>query len=328
MDFGPPAWRYTRALMRSVSIVTPCYNEEENVDELHSRIAAVFAALPQYRYEHLFIDNASTDTTELRIRAIAARDPNVRAIFNARNFGHLRSPFHAMLQARGDAVITLASDLQDPPELIADFLAAWERGAKVVIGVKKKSEESLPFWLLRSAYYKLVRAMADVDLIEHFTGFGLYDRQVIEILRDMRDPYPYVRGLVSEIGFPPARIPYDQPLRKRGITKNNFYTLWDIAMLGMTTHTKVPLRVATIGGFLAGALSFGIAFGYLLAKLIWWDEFQLGAAPLLIGMFFLGSVQLLTLGILGEYVGAVLTQVRGLPHVVERERIDGGSVIP
>ena len=307
--------------MAFVSVVTPCYNEEDNVDELHARIAAVFATLPEHDYEHLLIDNASVDRTEQRIRALAAADPHVRGIFNARNFGHIRSPFHGILQARGAAVICMASDLQDPPELIAQFLAEWGRGAKVVIGVKKQSAESPVFWLLRSTYYKLVRTMADVELIEHFTGFGLYDRAVIEILRGMNDPYPYVRGLISEIGFPAVRIPYDQPMRKRGLTKNNFYTLWDLAMLGITTHTKVPLRVATIGGFLAAALSLGVAIGYLVAKLVWWDEFQLGSAPLLIGMFFLGAVQLLTLGILGEYVGAVLTQVRGLPHVIERGRV-------
>lgn len=307
--------------MRLISVVTPCYNEEENVDELHARIAAVFAGLPQYDYEHIFIDNASTDRTREKIGAIAERDGHVWGIFNARNFGHIRSPFHGMMQARGDAVICMASDLQDPPELIRRFLDGWESGGKVVVGVKVKSEESLAFWALRSVYYRLTRAMADVDLIEHFTGFGLYDRQVIEIMRGLGDPYPYVRGLVSEIGLPIVRLPYDQPLRKRGLTKNNFYSLWDMAMLGVTTHTKIPLRLATIGGFIAGALSFGIALGYLVAKLVWWDNFELGFAPLLIGMFFLGSVQLLTLGILGEYIGAVLTQVRNLPHVVERGRV-------
>lgn len=311
--------------MRFVSVVTPCYNEEENVDELHARIAAVFAGLPQYRYEHVFIDNASRDRTREKIEALAAKDPHVWGIFNARNFGHIRSPVHAILQARGEAVICMASDLQDPPELIGQFLAGWEAGGKVVIGVKVKSEESLPFWALRTLYYKLVRAMSDVDLIEHFTGFGLYDRQVVEIIRGLEDPYPYVRGLVSEIGLPIVRVPYNQPLRKRGITSNNFYTLWDMAMLGMTTHTRVPLRIATIGGFIAGALSFGVAIGYLVAKLVWWDSFELGFAPLLVGMFFLGSIQLLTLGILGEYVGAVLTHVRGLPHVIEGRRVGGGG---
>lgn len=311
--------------MAFVSVITPCYNEEENVDELHARIAAVFAGLPQFTYEHVFIDNASTDGTRAKISALAEKDPHVWGIFNARNFGHIRSPYHALLQARGEAVICMASDLQDPPELLSQFLGEWEKGARLVIGVKKRSEESTAFWLVRTAYYKLVRGMADVELIEHFTGFGLYDRQVVEILRDLHDPYPYVRGLISEIGFPPVRIPYDQPLRKRGITKNNFYTLWDMAMLGITTHTKVPLRLASIGGFVAGALSFGVALGYLVAKLLWWDEFQLGSAPMLIGMFFLASVQLLTLGILGEYVAAVLTQVRGLPHVVEARRVGRGA---
>lgn len=308
--------------MPSVSVVTACYNEEENVEELHARIKAVFDARPDLTYEHVFIDNCSTDGTVEKIKALAGRDPHVRAILNARNFGHLRSPFHAILDARGDAVVSMASDLQDPPELIPEFLARWEAGAKVVIGVKVKSAESPIFWVLRTIYYRLVRAMADVDLIEHFTGFGLYDQSVVTILRDLNEPYPYFRGLISEIGFKPERVAYEQPLRKRGLTKNNAYTLWDMAMLGLTTHTKVPLRLATLAGFLTGALSFGIACGYLVAKLLWWDSFELGFAPLLVGSFFMASVQLVCVGILGEYIGAILTYVRRLPHVVERGRVN------
>lgn len=307
--------------MRFVSIVTPCFNEEENVEELHRRIQEVLSTRRDLDYEHIFIDNASRDRTVEILRGIAAQDPRVKVIVNARNFGHIRSPYHALLEARGDAVIGMASDLQDPPELIPAFLDKWEAGSLVVIGVKRSSEESGLFWLLRSAYYRIVRTMADVEIIEHFTGFGLYDQRVIEILRGIHDPYPYFRGLISEIGFTPAKIAFDQPLRKRGITKNNFYTLWDMAMLGITTHTRVPLRIVTLTGFILSAASFGVAFGYLGLKLLWWDAFQLGSAPLLIGTFFISGVQLAALGILGEYVGLILTHVRGLPHVVERERI-------
>jgi glycosyltransferase involved in cell wall biosynthesis len=306
--------------MAAISIITPCFNEEDNVRELHQRIAAVIATRPQHTWRHLFIDNASTDGTVAILRELAAEDPRVGVIVNVRNFGHIRSPFHGLLAAPGDAVIILASDLQDPPELIPTFVDAWEKGAKVVMGVKKTSEETWIFWALRSTYYRLARWMADVELIEHATGFGMYDRRILKLLARLGDPYPYFRGLISEIGYPVVRVPYEQPLRKRGVTKNNFYTLWDMAMLGLTTHSRVPLRLATLFGFVLGACSFGLALGYLVLKLVSWDAFQLGWAPLLVGTFFLASVQLVSLGVLGEYVGAVLTQVRGVPHVFERER--------
>ncbi len=307
--------------MKLISVVTPCYNEEGNVEDLHAQIRAIFESLPQYDYEHIFIDNASQDTTPTILRDLAAQDPKVRVILNNRNFGHIRSPYHAMLQGAGDAVLMLASDLQDPPALIPEFLEKWEAGFEVVVGQKEKSEESPLFFRLRSLYYRVVKGLAEVDLLEHVTGFGLYDREVIEAFRKLGDAYPYVRGLISELGFKTARIQYTQPLRKRGLTKNNFYTLYDMAMLGVTTHSKVPLRIATMIGFGMAILSFLSGLGYLFYKLLFWNSFNAGVAPLVIGLFFISSVQLFFLGILGEYIGFIHTQVLKRPLVVERERI-------
>jgi glycosyltransferase involved in cell wall biosynthesis len=307
--------------MKRISIVTPCFNEEENVDDVHERISQIMSGFG-YDYEHIFIDNASTDKTQEKLRNLITRDPRVKAILNTRNFGHIRSPYYGLLQGTGDAVIILATDLQDPPERIPDFIKKWEEGFKVVIGVKTSSQESGLFYLLRTTYYRMLRKLSDVELIEHFTGFGLYDQQVIQILRNLNDPYPYFRGLIADIGFPIARIPFIQPRRKRGITKNNFYTLYDMAMLGMTGYTKVPLRVATMTGFLTAVISFIVGLAYLTYKLFFWQQFQLGSAPIVIGLFFLGSIQLLFLGIVGEYIGAIYTQVMKRPLVIEKERIN------
>jgi polyisoprenyl-phosphate glycosyltransferase len=311
--------------MKLISIVTACFNEADNVDELHARIKRVQEQLPGYRFEHIFIDNASTDDTVPRIKKIIARDSTVRLIVNARNFGHIRSPYYGLLQAKGDAVVCLASDLQDPPEVIPEMVRAWESGYRIVAGVKRESQESKAMWLIRSSYYRLVRRLADVQLLEHFTGFGMYDRCVVDILRTMDDPYPYFRGIVAEIGFEVARIPFDQPGRKRGITKNNFYTLYDLAMLGITSHSKLPIRLATMAGFALSIVSFLISLTYLVLKLILWDRFQLGTAPLLIGVFFFGSVQIFFIGLIGEYVVSIHTQVLRRPLVVERERVNFGQ---
>jgi len=305
-----------------ISVVTPCYNEEANVDELHARIKAVFDRFPQYRYEHIFIDNASKDGTHSKLRELASRDPNVKVILNVRNFGHIRSPMHGLMQAHGDAVILMVSDLQDPPEMIADFLEKWEAGYKVVLGVKIESEETPLMFAIRSAYYNLIARVSEIELTKNNTGFGLYDQRLIQIIRELDDPYPYFRGLISEIGFESAKIPYKQPARKRGITKNNFYTLYDMGMLGITNHSKVPLRLATMAGFMLATLSLIVAFGYFVAKLLFWSSFSLGQAPILIGIFFFASVQLFFTGILGEYIGAIYTQVLKRPMVVERERIN------
>jgi polyisoprenyl-phosphate glycosyltransferase len=307
--------------MKTISIVTPCFNEEENVQELYDRIKNVMAGF-DYNYEHIFIDNASTDRTIELLRELGAQDKHVKVIVNTRNFGHIRSPYYGLLQAQGNAVIILASDLQDPPERISDFIQKWEEGYKIVIGVKTQSQEAGLLYFLRTMFYRVLRKLSDVELIEHFTGFGLYDQQVIEILRSLNDPYPYFRGLIAEIGFPIAHIDFIQPRRKRGITKNNFYTLYDMAMLGLTGYTKIPLRLATMIGFLTAGISFLVGLTYLIYKLIFWANFSVGLAPEVIGLFFLGSVQLIFLGILGEYIGAIYTQVQHRPLVIEKERIN------
>ncbi len=304
-----------------ISIVTPCFNEEHNVDELYARILRVMSGLP-YRYEHIYIDNASLDGTAKKLRSLAAKDKRVKVILNTRNFGHVRSPVYGILQAKGDAVIAMASDLQDPPERIPEFLQKWEKGYPVVIGIKEKSESSVLFHFLRTIYYRVLRSLSDVNLIENFTGFGLYDRKVMNIVREIDDPYPYFRGIVADLGFEVAKIVFTQPRRKRGVSKNNFYTLYDLAMLGLTNYTKVPLRLATMFGFLAALISFLIGLAYLIYKLIFWFQFSLGSAPLVIGLFFLGSVQLMFLGIVGEYIGAIYTQVMKRPLVIEKERIN------
>ena len=260
-----------------ISVVTPCYNEEANVRELYERIKAVFAALPAYRYEQIFIDNASRDGTVAVLRELAAADSGVKVILNARNFGHIRSPYYALLQAGGDAVVGMASDLQDPPELIPAFLERWEQGAKAVMGVKEESDETLLMYSVREAYYRLLGRIADIQIVRQATGFGLYDRAVIEQLRRLDDPYPYFRGLMADLGFETATMPYRQPQRRRGITKNNFYSLYDLAMLGIVNHSKVPLRLATIFGFVVGALSFVVALGYLVAKLLVLAAVPIGA---------------------------------------------------
>lgn len=308
--------------MKQISIVTPCYNEEENVAELYRQVKAVFATLPQYEYEHIFIDNASEDRTVAILKEIAAVDENVKIIANTRNFGHIRSPYHGLLQAQGEAAILLVADLQDPPPMIADFLQKWEQGYKVVMGVKSQSKESAAMFAVRKMYYNFIGTVSEVQLVKNYTGFGLYDQRVIQLLRDIDDPYPYFRGLIADLGFESCRIEYVQPTRKRGITKNNFYTLYDMAMLGITNHSKVPLRLATMVGFFLGVVSFLIALAYLIAKLIYWESFAFGMAPVVIGLFFLASVQLFFIGIIGEYIGAIYTQVQKRPLVVEKERVN------
>jgi glycosyltransferase involved in cell wall biosynthesis len=308
---------------RVVTILTPCFNEEANVRELYEAVCMVMQTQPAYAYEHLFIDNASTDGTVPILRELAAADHRVKVIVNTRNFGHIRSPYHGFLQARGDAVLGVVADFQDPPELIPEFLAKWSEGYKVVIGVKAGSQESRVMGGIRRFYYWLVAKMSsDVELVQNFQGFGLYDREVVEQFRKTEEQYPYFRGLVSDFGYERAIIPYVQPGRKHGITKNNFFSLYDVAMLGITNHSKVPLRLATMAGFAISVVSLFVAFGYLVAKLLFWDTLQLGLAPLLIGIYFFGAVQLFFIGMLGEYIGAISTQVHKRPLVVEKERIN------
>jgi len=285
-------------------------------------VSGAFELVGELNYELILIDNASTDGTQEKIRKIAATNPRIKAIFNSRNFGHIRSPYHALLQAAGNAVICMASDLQDPPEMIPKLIEEWRRGAKTVVCVKGSSEESPVFFLIRKCYYALVHRLSDTKLIQNFTGFGLYDRAIVDYCKKVADPYPYFRGQISEIGLPIKEIPYRQPLRKRGITKNNFFTLYDLAMLGITSHSKVPLRLATMLGFSMAILSLLVAFVYLIYKLVFWYTLPVGTAPLVIGLFFFASVQLFFIGILGEYIGAIYTQVLNRPLVVEKERIN------
>lgn len=308
--------------MKHISVVTPCYNEEDNVLPLHQAVSAVFKSRPDFTFEHIFIDNCSRDKTPDLLRALAQDNPKVKVILNSRNFGHIRSPFHGLIQAQGDAVILIACDFQDPPELIARFLEKWAEGYKVVVGVKTAAAESRVMFSIRTFYYRLVNRLADIELIDNMTGFGLYDKEVVRTLKSLGDPYPYFRGLVADIGYECFKITYHQPVRTRGITKNNFYTLYDLAMLGITNHSKVPLRIATMAGFLMGGVSLFIAFCYLLAKLAFWNQFTIGVAPIIISLFFFSSVQLFFIGIIGEYIGAILTQVQKRPLVVEKERIN------
>jgi len=256
------------------------------------------------------------------LKRLAAADPNVKIIVNARNFGHIRSPYHALQQTRGDAVIAMVADLQDPPEIIADLVREWENGFSMVLCIKRASEENrLMFWI-RKRYYGIVQRLSSIETFENFTGFGLYDRRVIELLKTFDDPYPYFRGIIAEIGLPHKKLFFDQPARKRGITKNNFYTLYDMGMLGIVSHSKVPLRLMVFAGFLGAFASFAAGSGYFLYKLLFWNRFSVGVAPLVIGIFFLSSLQLFFMGILGEYVGTIYTQVQHRPLAVERERVN------
>jgi glycosyltransferase involved in cell wall biosynthesis len=308
--------------LRTISILTACYNEEENVEELYNRVRAEMLKVGRYKYEHLFIDNCSSDRTVAILKRIASRDRNVKVIVNARNFGHIRSPHHGLLQTTGDAVIGIVADLQDPPELIPEMIEKWEQGYSLVLCIKKGSKENpLMFWV-RKRYYRLVQQLSSIRTIENFTGFGLYDRKVVEIVRTLGDPYPYFRGMLAEIGLPYHEIPFVQPQRRRGITKNNFYTLYDMAMLGITNFSKVPLRIVTFTGFASALLSLLVGFGYLIYKLIFWNSFSVGIAPLVIGLFFFASIQMVAMGMLGEYIGAIHTQVQNRPYAIESERVN------
>ncbi len=308
--------------MKLISIVTPCYNEEENIEAVHAKVKAVLDTLPCYRYEHIFIDNASTDRTVPILKDIAKTDRHVKLILNSRNFGHIRSPFHGLLQARGDAVILLVADLQDPPSLIIEFVKKWEEGFKIVVGTKPSSQEKFPMSFIRKSYYAFVSKISSTKLIKNFTGFGLYDQKIIHILREIDDPYPYFRGLISELGFNIAEVEFNQPRRMRGITKNNFYSLYDMAMLGITNHSKIPIRLATMTGFGLSILSLATSIIFFLLKLVFWNSFALGIAPILIGVFFFSSIQLFFIGMLGEYVASIQTQVQKRPLVIESERIN------
>ena len=311
--------------MKLISVVTPCYNEEENIDVIYRQVKEIFSQFPHYQYEHIFIDNASTDKTVDILKRIAITDKNIKIIVNSRNFGHIRSPYYGLLQAQGDAVVFIVADLQDPPQIIHQFIEKWEQGYKIAIGIKPRSEESRLMFFIRRLGYHWINRIADVRLIKNFTGFGLYDKEIITILRSYDDPYPYFRGIIADIGFNIAEIPYQQPKRLRGKTKNNFYTLYDIGMLGITSYSKIPLRLAVMTGFLLASLSFVAAVIFFTLKLIFWDRFSAGIAPIVISMFFFSSVQLIFIGLLGEYVASINTRVMKRPLVIEKERINFNS---
>jgi glycosyltransferase involved in cell wall biosynthesis len=308
--------------MKKITIMTPCYNEEGNIEDLYLRVKEVFNHLPNYEYEHLFIDNASHDKTVDILRNIAQKDTRVKVIVNARNFGPVRSGYYGILQCYGDAVIPIVADLQDPPELIPEFVKKWEEGYKVVKAFKTPMKEGAFFYFARQIFYYLMDSLSDIKITRNFTGFGLYDRKVIDVLREINDPYPYFRGLIEELGFESFSFEYQQQRRKRGISSYNFYRYYSEAMLGITSHSQVPLRLATMLGFALSLLSLVVALGYLIAKLLFWDYFPLGTAPIMIGLFLLASVQLFFIGIIGEYIGLMHMRILKRPLVVERERIN------
>jgi len=309
--------------MKKISILVPTFNEEENIKPLCAELINIFSGkLSDYDYEILIIDNYSTDRTREHILELCAADKNIKSIFNAKNFGHIRSPFHGMLQTTGDCTIVMCADFQDPPEMIVNFVREWEKGSKVVIGKKNKSYENPVMRLLRSFYYKLIKQISDTEQVEHFTGFGLYDKTFVDVLRQLDDPMPYMRGIVAELGFSRMEIEYVQQKRRFGKTKNNWYTLYDMAMLGITSYSKMVMRLATIFGFIISGLSFAVAMYYLIMKLIYWDKFPFGTAPIIISIFFLGSIQLFFIGFLGEYILNINTRVMKRPLVVEEKRIN------
>ena len=309
--------------MKLISIVTPCFNEEENVEELYKRVKKVMSnESEKYSYEHIFIDNASSDNTVKILKEIAQNDKNIKIIVNSRNFGHMCSPLHGMLQAKGDVVISIVSDLQDPPELICEFLRKWEDGNNIVLAIKASSKENGLMFKIREFYYGILSKLSEIEIFKNYTGFGLYDRKVMDAVKQLDDPYPFFRGMIAEVGYKVAKIPYDQPIRVKGITKNNFYTLYDIGILGIISNSKVPLRMAIFIGVFFAIISALVGVGYFVAKLVYWDSMSLGIAPLIIMSAFMFSITLFFIGIIGEYIGAIYTQVLKRPLVFEQERIN------
>lgn len=309
-------------MKKLISIVSPCYNEEGNIENLYKALNAAIDKVPNYAFEFLFIDNNSSDRTPDILKDLAARDKRVKIIFNVRNFGHIRSPYWGILQAQGDAVIYLASDLQDPPELIPEFIKSWELGWKIVFGTKPKTKQGRLFHLVRTIYYKVLDAMSDVRIIQNATGFGMYDKDVVNHLRAIQDPYPFLRGLVCELGYPIKTVDFIQPSRSSGRTKNNWLSLYDIGMLGIVSHTIWPLRIASLVGYFIALACIFVSISYLIMKLFYWNSFPIGFAPLVIGFFFLIAMVFIFLGFIGEYLAYISSHVRSRPIVVERERIN------
>ncbi|MCI0502363.1 MAG: glycosyltransferase family 2 protein [Fusobacteria bacterium] len=308
--------------MKKISIVVPCFNEEENVVPISNAIINELNKLDTYEYELIFIDNSSTDNTRNLIEELCVLNKKIKAIFNAKNFGQFNSPYYGMLQAEGDCVILIAADFQDPVELIGNFIKEWENGYKIVSAIKHSSKENRIMRFLRSCYYKVIKKMSDVEQIEHFTGFGLYDKSFIEVLRKLDDPTPFLRGIVAELGYDRKDIFYEQAKRRAGKTSNNFFSLYDASMLSFTSYTKTGLRFATFFGAIISSLSMVIGLVYLILKLVFWDNFSAGTAPILIGIFFLGSIQVFFIGFIGEYIMAINTRMMKRPLVIEEKRIN------
>ncbi|MBR4786470.1 MAG: glycosyltransferase [Bacteroidales bacterium] len=309
--------------MKKISILIPCYNEEENVFAISEAVTEELQkSLPNYDYEIVFIDNDSQDNTRPLIREICKNNPKIKAIFNAKNFGQFNSPYYGMLQTTGDCTIALCCDFQDPVEMIPQMVKTWENGAKIVSCIKTKSKENPIMRFFRTIYYKIIKKMSSVDQIEHFTGFGLYDKSFIEVLRNLKDPTPFIRGIVAELGYKRVDLEYTQAKRRAGKTKNNFFTLFDAAMLSFTSYTKIGLHLVTIAGMVISVLSFLAALFYLVYKLLFWNSFSAGLAPLVVGMFFFSGLQLLFIGFVGEYVMSINTRVMNRPLVIEEERIN------
>lgn len=308
---------------KTISVLIPCYNEEENVRPIYDAVRnEIRTNLPEYDYEILFIDNRSQDRTRQIIEDICAEDKNVKAIFNVKNFGQFNSPYYGIIHTSGDCTISICADFQDPVELIPAFVHEWEKGCKIVIGRKTKSQENRLMYFLRGCYYKLIRKMSSTEMIEQFTGFGLYDKSFVQVLRDLKDPTPFIRGIVAELGPERKEIEYTQPQRRAGKTHNNWYSLFDAAMLSFTSYTKVGMRIAEFFGFAVAGLSFLIGMFYLVAKLIAWNSFTMGYAPTMIAIFFMGGVQLAFLGFLGEYIMAMNVRIMNRPLVVEEKRLN------
>jgi dolichol-phosphate mannosyltransferase len=308
--------------MKTITIVTPCYNEQENITELYKRVTAAILPYTNYNFEFLFIDNASTDKTVEFLKELAAKDARIKVIVNVRDFGHIRSPYWGIIQSCGQATIYLASDLQDPPELIPQFIEAWESGFKIALGIKPYSQTNGLTHAVRRFYYKLLDKVSDVPQIRDATGFGIYDKVVLDMIRKINDPYPYFRGLISELGYTVKQIPFIQARRVSGISKNNFYSLYDIGMLGIISHSLVPIRVASFFGFMVGIVSIFAALIFLCLKIVYWHDFPVGYAPIMISMFFMFGLLMCFIGLLGEYIGSIHRYLQKRPIVVEKERIN------
>lgn len=309
--------------MKKISILIPCYNEEENVIPIANAIVEEMGKnIVDYDYEIIFIDNDSKDNTRPLLREICKRNPKIKAIFNAKNFGQFNSPYYGMLQTTGDCTILMCCDFQDPIEMIPQIVAEWEKGAKIVSCIKTASKENPIMRSLRSCYYKMIKKMSSVEQIEHFTGFGLYDKSFVEVLRNLNDPSPFLRGIVAELGFKRVSIEYTQAKRRAGKTHNNFFTLFDAAMLSFTSYTKVGLHLVTFAGMILSAMSIFAALVYLVLKLLYWDRFSAGFAPMIIGLFFLNAIELLFIGFVGEYVMSINTRIMNRPLVIEEERVN------